>query len=57
LSVLVARGLSDPASAFGRPVAEVQDDVVSVVRRAIEIGLTPDVETFAKEFLTAVHKR
>ena len=56
-SVAIAEGLSDPVSAFGRSADAVEGEVVPMVRRAIDVGLTPEVEAFAKEFMTAVRKR
>jgi len=55
-NVAIARGLADPASAYRRSVREVQDEVAVAVRRAIDLGLAPEVEAFAKAFL-AIHKK
>jgi hypothetical protein len=54
-SVSSAKRLANPVAAFGRLPRAVQNEAVPVVQRALELGLTPDMETFAKEFLMHVH--
>jgi hypothetical protein len=56
-NALIANGLSEASKAYGRSAQEVQAQVVPAVRRALEIGLTPEVESFAKEFLSAAAQK
>ena len=48
----IARGLRDANMAYGRSLQDIYVEVSSAVRQAVEVGLTPEIEAFAKEFLS-----
>jgi hypothetical protein len=56
LNARIASDLGDPEMAYGRRLEEVQSQVAEAVRRALEVGLTPDVEAFIREYLAAAAK-
>ena len=49
----IARSLEQAASAYRRSVQDVYAQVSRVVRRALEIGVLPEMEAFGREFLSA----
>jgi hypothetical protein len=49
----IASGLGDPERVYGRRLEQVQAQVVEAARRALEFGLTPEVESFIREYLSA----
>jgi hypothetical protein len=49
----IASGLRDPQLVYGRRLEEVQAQVAEAVRRALEAGVTPEVEAFIREYLAA----
>ena len=53
INALIAKELKDSSVAYGRSAEDVQAEVSHALRRGLEIGLEPNIETFAKEFLAA----
>lgn len=53
VSAQLAKSLADVESAFKRSSAQVEDEVVMSLRRAVELGLTPSTQTLANAFFSS----
>lgn len=53
MNARIAKGLRDASAAYNRSVDDVEAQVSQAIRVALEIGLSPHIEAFAKEFLSA----
>jgi hypothetical protein len=52
MNAQIAKGLRDPQKSYGRASDVVQTQVSQAVRRALEVGLTREVDGFVREYLS-----
>jgi hypothetical protein len=52
-NVLIARSLAEPLKAYGRSPEQLEAQVSRAVQRALEIGVTPEMAVFVREYLIA----
>jgi hypothetical protein len=53
INARIAEGLKDPETSFGKSVQDVQAQVHEAARRALDLGLTPEIEEFSRTYLVS----